>query len=261
MTARSVIAQAAAELLRIRHLNTGGSNPFSCIDSAGSRVHSDLVTESNVGELIRSNRLSDGKAIAVLFQHRYSQEELDIRRRLEKRGCRGMVAEDFTDFDYIVTFDRKGLEQVESLRTLATSKGTNSRALVTLLSPPSLYCPPSEISFRRRVQSSPSPSEYATLVNSIVLELDRFIHYHTSRRSPTWTIDYNNTPLRSRQFLMPGVCQLSGVKLKHLTNTFGPVNVDKPSTSGSGKGRVVTITAERHEIQELYRLARKLFRL
>lgn len=261
---RSIIAHAATELLRLQTLNSGTKNPFTRLDSAGLYVSSTFITRAflvHAGAVrlprsvpVTASALPEPLALRALFHAgRTSLEERDVRDRLQRHEARGLEAEDFSRYNFIVAFDA---EDVPVLARLSEQVGgAGQRARIVLLGREAPVASPRNVirDARNAGQGVGNAAVYVETVARVWAALERFLQIECGWRRPERPIDGAGMPLRSRQFMGSQV-RASGIRLKHLREAGEwLIAIDEPATEGAE--RVVTVTAARELLKEAFDLA------
>ena len=145
--ARSIMAQTYLELVRAWTANSGSRWLFRRVDSAGWKIDSDFrrghgKLAGDNDSLSRSGKACFAPAIdALVADPKYfltddkPNERGAILKRVKQHKGRGIQADDFTRFNYILCFDSTCHKQLELLAELAQQARPNkkNRAKITLL--------------------------------------------------------------------------------------------------------------------------------
>ena len=208
---------------------------------------------------LTTSALPEPLALRALFHAgRTSLEECDVRDRLQQHEARGLEAEDFRRYDFIVAFDAEDVTVLARLSELAGGLGQRAR-IVLLGQEAPVVSPRNVIRDAKKVgQSVDNAAVYGETVARVWAALERFLQAECGWRRPKWPIDGAGMPLRSRQFMGSQV-QANGIRLKHLREAGEwLIEVDEPATEGAEM--VVTVTVARDLLKEAFDLAFSVLR-
>ncbi|KAF2094979.1 hypothetical protein NA57DRAFT_60376 [Rhizodiscina lignyota] len=247
---RSVMAQAQAEMIRLKTLNDRGFNLFTCLDSAGLRVSTSL-TRKGSWKHYPAGRPANRIALDALMRHPHHREGQDLEHRFkDKHVSRGLDYEDFDKFDYIVTFDKDSLSRLRTLEWIAYRRARQQgrlglHAKTKLLGE---YHP----GYASAVQV-PRPtfsnlihrSDFEPVIHVIDAELHNMLRavagLHRPERASPFELALT---YRSRQFLAHNF-RVTDMKLRRLKYLYNRVYVDEEIEGRDT--RVVTVTAREEE--------------
>ena len=176
-----------------------------------------------------------------------------MRGRLQRHETRGLEAEDFSRYNFIVAFDAEDVAVLAQLSERVSKVG--QRAQIMLLGQEAPVANPRNVirDAKNAGRGVDDATVYGETVARVWAALERFLQAECGWRKPEQPIDGAGMPLRSRQFMGSQV-QANEIRLKHLREVGEClIVVDEPATEGAE--RVVTVTAARELLKEAFDLA------
>ena len=176
-----------------------------------------------------------------------------MRGRLQQHKARGLEAEDFSRYDFIVAFDAEDVAVLARLSERVGGPGRGAR--IVLLGREAPVASPRNVirDARNAGQDVSNAAVYSKTVAQVWAALERFLQAECRWRRPERPTDGVGMPLRSRQFMGSQV-RASGIRLKHVREAGEwRIAVDEPATEDAE--RVVTVTAARELLEEAFDLA------